>query len=262
MIGFLQKVSFIAAFTISVLLAGDASAADLSPVASPSCTLLMSGPIVEGDLEKVRTALADEGFFTGHPGREPEGEPKAAICLNSDGGSYSEGVAIAALVYDLGVSTVVDEGMRCFSACALIFMAGRVAGAEMDYTRRRLHIRGMLGFHAPYLVVPDHLYDAAAVARAYREANLAISDFLHIANKRGVFSPADPHIRTSLVEEFLAKDRDDMLLIDNVDKAGRWGISLFGYREPEITQESGFHACNNVLSWRIDQLASSSLMYA
>jgi hypothetical protein len=217
--------------------------------------------VVQGDFERVRTALDTPRFFNAEPAYETGGEPSAAVCLDSDGGSYLEAVAIAELFYERAVATVVDAGMRCYSACALIFMAGRTHGFEADYPNRRLHIGGMLGFHAPYLVMRGAQYDSSTVELAYRAANLAISRFLRLANKRGAFSIAEPHVRTSLVEEFLLRDKSDMLIIDSVDKAGRWGISLFGYRSPGLNKRTAYHACNNMLSWKADAFAVSSDNY-
>ena len=44
------------------------------------------------------------------------------------------------------------NGAECYSACGLIFLAGRVddRGGE-SYPSRYLHIGARLGFHAPYI---------------------------------------------------------------------------------------------------------------
>ena len=48
----------------------------------------------------------------------------ARLCLNSRGGSYEEGLAIAKFLTESTVGTALTPNAVCASACALVFMAG------------------------------------------------------------------------------------------------------------------------------------------
>lgn len=74
-------------------------------------TLLLEGDIVSGTLSAVREQL-DEF---------PEVQ---FLALNSLGGSVIEGLSIARLVEERGITTLVVEGHSCFSSCSFIFLAG------------------------------------------------------------------------------------------------------------------------------------------
>jgi hypothetical protein len=74
-------------------------------------TLLLDGRIVLGTLSAVKELL-DEF---------PE---VRFLALNSPGGSVIEGLSIAKLVEERGITTLVTEGHSCFSSCSFIFLAG------------------------------------------------------------------------------------------------------------------------------------------
>jgi hypothetical protein len=74
-------------------------------------TLLLDGRIVPGTFLAVREQLDDF----------PEVQ---FLALNSPGGSVIEGLRIAKLVEERGITTLVTEGHSCFSSCSFIFLAG------------------------------------------------------------------------------------------------------------------------------------------
>lgn len=74
-------------------------------------TLLLDGRIVPGTFLAVKKQLDDF----------PEVQ---FIALNSPGGSVIEGLHIARLVEERGITTLVTEGHSCFSSCSFIFLAG------------------------------------------------------------------------------------------------------------------------------------------
>lgn len=74
-------------------------------------TLLLDGQIVPGTFLAVKEQL-DEF---------PEVQ---FFALNSPGGSVVEGLNIARLVEERGITTLVTEGHNCFSSCSFIFLAG------------------------------------------------------------------------------------------------------------------------------------------
>jgi len=74
-------------------------------------TLLLDGSITPGTFLAVKEKL--DGF--------PEVQ---FLALNSPGGSVTEGLSIARLVENRGITTLVTEGHTCFSSCSFIFLAG------------------------------------------------------------------------------------------------------------------------------------------
>ena len=46
--------------------------------------------------------------------------------------------------------------------------------------------------------------------------------------------------------------------IDNVDKAGRWGVELYGFQIPKTSQpEQAWYACQNTLRWKLGPTKSN-----
>jgi hypothetical protein len=76
-----------------------------------SCNIFLHGPIVAGDAAALRTVLQ-------------QGYTLPVLCLDSPGGNFSEGIALAQLLLETPTQTIVPAGAHCFSACAIIFMAG------------------------------------------------------------------------------------------------------------------------------------------
>lgn len=74
-------------------------------------TLLLDGRIVPGTFLAVKEQLDDY----------PEMQ---FLAFNSPGGSVIEGLSIARLVEERGITTLVTEGHSCFSSCSFIFFAG------------------------------------------------------------------------------------------------------------------------------------------
>jgi hypothetical protein len=118
-----------------------ATSATIQPSDDVLCALKLEGPIVEGDSERLSAVVASSRL-------DPLDERTTSICLKSNGGSYSEGLKIAQLLFDRGLSTVIEFGSSCYSACATIFMAG--VSSEREIPMRKLSIGGTLGFHAPF----------------------------------------------------------------------------------------------------------------
>jgi len=107
--------------------------------------ILLTGPILKGDSTKVKNYIQNELNL------KPKKDP-VFIFMNSPGGSFYEGVALAEYFYEEAVRTIVWQDQFCFSACAIAFMGGhsvrhKLAGGPIRY----LHAEGTLGFHAPYV---------------------------------------------------------------------------------------------------------------
>jgi hypothetical protein len=222
------------------------------------CNIYLQGDIEVGDLEKLRAAYGSV---------QPAGKyAPSYLCLNSGGGSFSEALRILRWLidFDAGIATVVNNREQCLSACAVIFMGGSELGHLNRYPRRWLHAGGRLGFHAPYLfpgTLPPRTYSAEEMVNAFAAATKSARELaLQFARARtqvdeGPFPGA--WVRTSLFLEMLLRAPDDMLVIDTIDRAGRWEIDVFGFRAPKtITREQAKSACRNVVAWGGDRSAS------
>ena len=204
------------------------------PEKSQLCTLQMEGPVRTADVDGFKAALDTLPPRT-----------QVNLCLNSPGGSFFEALRVVEAIAksERPIRTIVDRGAECYSACALIFMSGRDAQGDRD---RKLHIRGKLGFHAPYIKPSaDAAYDAETMAQAYRESLRALARFLEI-NGSGAFP--EP-----LFVQFLLKRPNEFLSVEQIQEAGRWQIDLFGYRKPtQLTEPMLIRACKNDTEWTIE----------
>ena len=68
---------------------------------------------------------------------------KATIAFRSDGGSLLAGIRIGALIRESGFTTLVPDGARCASACAVAWLGG---------LQRLMGSGAKVGFHAAYVL--------------------------------------------------------------------------------------------------------------
>lgn len=62
---------------------------------------------------------------------EKYGQP-SLLALSSPGGLVNEALVVAKRAHEMGVNTLIPEGEGCYSACSLIFLAGKVRIADGD----------------------------------------------------------------------------------------------------------------------------------
>jgi hypothetical protein len=105
--------------------------------------ITLTGEIEPGDLANMAKMVFDG---------QAVGGAQLTLSLNSEGGSFSEGLAIAKLVHDNDIGTIVTKSNRCNSVCALIFLGGSYGEAEESKSEpdRTLEVGAQLGFHAPF----------------------------------------------------------------------------------------------------------------
>ncbi|MFT3986307.1 PAN domain-containing protein [Aestuariivirga sp.] len=110
------------------MLAASAAEIVLRPESTPDLGIIqVSGELQRGDEQKfVSIAL---------------NVPKAVVLLDSDGGNLNAGLEIGKAIRLKEYVTWVDNGMRCASACALIWLGG---------TKRLMSPVAQIGFHAAY----------------------------------------------------------------------------------------------------------------
>jgi hypothetical protein len=222
-----------------IVMAGPTVAAEIKAGtdASGNRIIVLNGPIEPGDavkLEQLKRELegsSDSRYLSG-------------IHLNSPGGNYGEALKIADVIAPVApIGTRVDDGSECYSACALIFMAGHTGGGSAGiFTDRRIHFRGKLGFHAPYLANVDGRFSGPDIENTYR---LAVASIRSLIERK--FVP------NSLLVDMLSKGPNESLMLETVDQAGRWDIQVTGFKSASITRKMFCTACENHSAWRKDQ---------
>lgn len=226
----------------------NATSAEISYQQDPimGCFITLKGEIRKGDAEKfdifqtkaneVFSSLTPEGFSVGH---NNDIKIKKRLCLESPGGSLSEAVKIAKIIYG-NWGTAVGKGKTCESACSVIFMAGSVSPEDDRGTiaQRILHPLGRLGFHAPSLRIAEGEYSANTVSKAYDIALKGIGQIYAIAGYIK-FPP-------SLIGEMIATPPNEMLYIETIGQAARWHITVAPSVDVlKVEDLAVINACNN-----------------
>ena len=248
---------------VSFIWASNVAAADFeikreTPLAaadrgSGKCQIALDGRIAPGDVEKLSEIYErlSPPLLVGDPywGQAGDGFD---ICLNSPGGSLSEGIALARFFREKGIGTFVAEGAECVSACAIAFFGGSIFidGRFDSYSISKL---GKLGVHAPALILNSNLSqlpsDALnqAVNTAYRAAIADIRDVssVLVQPEAGV-SSLDP----GLFIQMLATPPDEVFYVDTINKAGLYGVPVNaeGLNVP-LTRDVLIRGCDNMLNW-------------
>ena len=250
-------IAFVGCFLGAICIAGSSLAATIEPAITDHCNITLDGRLEPGDAARLEAVIdsAPERLAK----RADHEIPRKDICLNSAGGSFPEALKIVELLTRRAsewgsIGTVVDRGAECFAACAYVFMAGRFhAFHGLTFPLRQMHVNGTVGFHLPETREPTGLQDKKVVESAYTEAVRHIA-FLMKQNS-GVETGFD-HNRPypkSLTGAALSLKPGDTLLIDTVDKAGKWNITLLGVPKMDpssITDKKLRTACGNYLRWR------------
>jgi hypothetical protein len=151
----LGRCVFLAAFALAD--AGNAADIHLMPASNASdgfAAVVIDGTIVSGDAAKFDAITA--GYQSG------------IVVLNSDGGVAIEGMEIGEAIRSrpakpVGMVTVVLDGNRCASACALVFAGGHL---------REMQAHALLGAHAVYVTGTD------GVSRETGQGNAMVGAYL------------------------------------------------------------------------------------
>lgn len=183
-----------------------------------SCSHSVFGEIEDGDLSKIAELHRDE--------------PVKSVCLNSPGGSWSEGIELAKFFYESGISTAVGPSHQCLSACAIAFLGGSYQGYDLEtYPSRYLHRYGKIGFHAPFLEgIQGGSYPARLVELAYKEAMHSVSGLVKLSSELRL--PDDFLVRV------FSTPRDEMFFVTKFRDVVDLSISLVGYKMPQSLTDS------------------------
>lgn len=207
----------------SVCFGWNAEAANLTHSGSRTCAYSLSGDIAPGDLE----SLAESGIKAGE-----------TLCLDSRGGAFGVGLDIAEWLVSRNIETVLVADAKCYSACALIFMGGS-DWEEIFLPRRRMDLSAKLGFHAPYLVLPDVNFTSQDIGQAYGIGLRAVARMMKLGEDRG----GEGFIANKVILELLSRGPSELYYVDNILKANELGIALDGVPKSMWTERDGCNAC-------------------
>jgi hypothetical protein len=251
LIFFLLSPSSIASEHIATRISEASAITDIEPEWDAAVfEIFLNGEIRAGDRDAIASAISTNQ-------KSANRAEKIRLHLDSPGGDYEEAVRIADELWKTGVTTSVDSGAKCHSACAIVFMSGRELGYEGPPSLSRfLHVRGELGFHAPYLPTKSCGEDASLctfplqlVSQIYRAAMLHISGLL-LGSTNAKWPP-------DLVGKMPSKGPSDLLYPETVEDAGRWHIELFGFKAqlPLLDKKRATLSCFNAHRWSNDNIA-------
>ncbi|CAN7388913.1 hypothetical protein LJR235_002305 [Pararhizobium sp. LjRoot235] len=208
----------------------------------------LKGEIDRGDVQRLDAVIQSAGITHAQdPWR------KIVISLDSPGGSYHEGLDLALAFRRRGLATVVRSSDECLSACAIAFLGGSALPKDPNpvgdddplpdqLPQRSLEPGAVLGFHAPYLALPNNDYNASVVADAYRSAVLGISRLVEVADKLYVV-PAE-------LPKLIAPTKDELFVADEVDSVRFLGIDYAEHTyqmrdKPGVTRSMIVNGCVN-----------------
>lgn len=201
---------------------------------------LLSGQVEKGDLEKIKA----------HVGvRQPgvKGKIKCEIVyLDSPGGHFFEALEIMDYFFKSMIATSVQNGDSCYSACAIIWLGGAVPGGHSmnnPHAYRRMEPGAILGFHAPYPVLPDGNYSNDTVTEYFVNAFSITQNLLQVFQDR--------KIPLWFAGNLMHPDISNFYFIDNIEKANLIGASLwFGETHLDVmTTEMIARTCYNLSHW-------------
>jgi hypothetical protein len=202
--------------------------------AAYDCNISLSGKIQDGDSARLQPLMQQvNGMYM-----------YKVICLDSTGGSYNEGLALAQAIRDNDFATRLVAGAHCYSSCALAFMGGAFnSESGMGRLTHRIMSPGArLGFHAPYLDFGRSDFTRQNVQSSYAKATASIARLLSLSTKIDVPS--------KLIEKMLYQGPDRLYFVETIGDLGQFGIGLHGYKPIENDDNLKFNSCWNLYSWR------------
>lgn len=155
------------------------------------------------------------------------------LSLNSPGGELYSALGIARMVRDFKITTFVDAGSVCKSACAFIFFAGSRIGYYGDdaLPERIFDVHSDLAFHAPY---------HRTARGTFEEGRRAVKE---------IGSALEGSISVEFLNKILAYGRHDYWSPRTIGDVGVWNFQIAGYVHPTLTREGMLNACINEAAW-------------
>ena len=214
----------------------------------PQIVVSFQGDVEIGDTKKL------SGILHSIEDVEKCGSQNILISLNSAGGSYNEGLEIAALIRERGIGTIVEPYSKCYSSCALIFMHGIVKyeDGSVEYLNREMSKYSQVGFHAPYLDLSEserQQYDSSQVEEAYRVALYQFSLLLESGNNI---------LNSDLLIRMLRTPPNELVFVESYRDLILWNIGLTENDNFGILEEKNiWMACKNMYSMEIKEIPDS-----
>lgn len=229
-------------------------------IAAGECTLRLTGQITPADGMKITRAIEEErlipirstDLYINFPNGLPVGH---ALCLESNGGSFSGGIALAETLIENAIATVIEPEKACLSACAVAFMAGTMGssnsdgGSRMPY--RVMDLTAQLGFHAPYVNF-DRLGKSIPPEVAEESFRTALSTMVLITETlqgQDLFAATERFPKALLLEMLNTYGADRFSYVDTLDEAGLYDIKLTGVPEIGLDEGSWPRLCANLTGW-------------
>jgi hypothetical protein len=151
---------------------------------------------------------------------------------------------------------MIEPNAICYSACALIFMAGNWTFEGQYFPDRTLHVTGQLGFHAPYIKgIPQKTYFSLDLEAAYKASIQGIRNLMKLGQEHRVSNDFMPK---TLIVAMLDKGPGELFSVDTVYKAAKLKVRLYGVREASITVTGLCNACTlfhhgTGIEWSLDE---------
>ncbi|MEH2622016.1 hypothetical protein V1292_000071 [Bradyrhizobium sp. AZCC 1719] len=246
---------FLFATTVLLVTSSIACAANVQNSNNKLCAFSIEGPITKGDSNTLAAVISKARI-------DQYDERTSSICLKSNGGSYVEGLKISEIIFDRGLSTVIESGAECYSACAIIFMSGVAPGREVPM--RKLSVGGVLGFHAPYVTMPDEKYSKDDVELVAQGMRTAIHSLVQLASKQTRLHGGD-FIKKSLISRILEKGPKEAFFVRTVYDAARWDILLYDaiqYWKKPSNVDAIKNICSNFHSSNMDEEQAAKATYS
>lgn len=198
----------------------------------------LSGMISDGDTAEIERRTKEALELYDYP------DSDRIVVLNSEGGSYREGLRLHDFIRKNKFRTYVGEGDQCLSACAIAFLGGANMNEGWAINPDRIvHPSADLGFHAPSLDVRgEAMVPASMLSVSYGNALESIAALISRIETS--------NIPRSLVETIISTPPNSMYLLRTLDDAARWDISVASHleiREPNANEIA--RLCMNYPSW-------------
>lgn len=210
-----------------------ATAGQLTSENNAFCQWKFTGQIEKGDAD-----LID---------KIPTGTIPTRLCLDSPGGSLSEGLKLFNIIWEGNLTTAVLPGDRCESACAIAFLAGSTLEGT-DVTRqmdRIMWVGSRLGFHGPSLgLQSDQTYQDQHLNTAFKTALNAAARLFEVNRTQDRGSRA---MTDHLLHRWLNTDPRGMYHIDTVGDAILSDIPVGGVNfDLKLRTDHIRNICDNV----------------
>lgn len=214
------------------------------------CNYRLTGQVAQGDSEKLKAIHNSQDDF-------------ATLCLNSEGGSFTEGLELAEFIRTSRIKTYLEPDSKCYSACALAFMSGAHTVYEVGvFPERNMHHTANLRFHRPSILKSDVKLNEEQTDQLYAATLASVANMLskfstERAGDGSLWFPAP------LLQKVMETENTSYFQIDTVDKAGlfRIGVNFDFEPKPALTDLALQRACLNLVKWGRNQSANEKYLH-